>query len=266
MKSTLVRWGGTALMIAALAGCGGGGGGTAATTAAPGGTGAAPATAAASITAATAVAANDTATTPTAAFAVVQSAGVPPVTINSPPKVNFTVISDGAVVSDLATNTNESARFIIAKLVPGIPATGTTGTGTLDQWQSYTSKTVTPVTGYGPGGKAVLASATQPTTDSGGTLVYNSAGYYTYTFGTDIKDPPKTNGVVYDPNATHRIAIQLSYVNKAGNTVLVNPYFDFTIDANGNAVAVTDPTKDRKMVDITSCNQCHEKLALHGGG
>jgi OmcA/MtrC family decaheme c-type cytochrome len=60
--------------------------------------------------------------------------------------------------------------------------------------------------------------------------------------------------------------VQLSYVNAAGETVKVNPYFDFTIDANGKSVAVTDPTKTRKMTDVSSCNSCHEKLALHGGG
>ena len=185
-------------------------------------------------------------------------------TINSPPKVNFTVISDGAVVTGL---TASNVSVIIAKLVPGT-------NGTPDQWQSYTSKTETATATVGPGGKPVLASATQATTDPKQTdatllaaqLTYNSAGYYTYTFSTDIKDPTKTNGVVYDPTAIHRVAIQLSYTNKAGNTVLVNPYFDFTIDANGNAVAVTDTSKGHKAVDITSCNQCHEKLAVHGGG
>ena len=114
----------------------------------------------------------------------------------------------------------------------------------------------------------VLASAMQATTDPStpGQLVYNSDGYYTYTFSTDITDPSQTNGVVYEPGKTHRIAIQLSYTNAAGETVLVNPYFDFTIDASGNSVPVTDPTKTRKMTDISSCNGCHEKLALHGGG
>jgi len=247
------------LLAGALAGCGGGGG-TAAST--PGGSGTTPTTpttpagAAASITAAAATPANDTGTTPTAAFAVVQAAGVPAVTINSPPVVNFTVISDGAVVKGLTTS---NARFIIAKLVPGT-------NGSPDQWVSYVNKTVTSLAGFGPGATPtpVLASATQPTTDSGGTLVYNDAGYYTYTFGTDVK--ANTGATAFDPNATSRVAIQLSYTNAAGQTVLVNPYFDFTIDASGNSVPVTDASKDHKVVDITSCNQCHDKLALHGGG
>ena len=91
----------------------------------------------------------------------------------------------------------------------------------------------------------------QATTDSKQTdpalaaaqLVFNPDGYYTYTFKTDIKNPTKTNGVTFEPSRTHRVAIQLSYKNAAGETVLVNPYFDFTVDANGNSVPVTDPAK-----------------------
>lgn len=264
MKSTLVRIGATALMITALAGCGGGGsdspppGPAAPTVETPSGT------VGSAISTAAALATNDTATNSSASFAVLQNAGVPAVTVNSPPKVNFTVFSDGAVKQGLAI-TNVS--FILAKLVPGTA-------GNPDQWVSYTYRTETAAATVGPGGKPVLASAKQATTDPKQTdpallasqLVFNSAGYYTYTFSTDIKDPAKTNGVTFEPNRTHRIAIQLSYVNKAGATIRANPNFDFTIDASGNAIAVTDASKTRKVVDIATCNGCHNKLALHGGG
>jgi len=253
MKSTLVRWGIVALMIGTVAGCGGGGGGGDAV--APAGGGAAATT---SIATAAALAANDTATNPTGAFTVVQNAGIAPVVVNSPPKANFTVLSDGAVVTGL---TISNVSFIIAKLVPGT-------NGAPDQWVSYIYRTETATAGVGPGGSPALATATQAATDTKAAtqLVYNSAGYYTYTFSTDIKDPTKTNGVVFEPSRTHRVAIQLSYTNKAGETVRVNPYFDFTIDANGNAVAVTDASKTRKVADITTCNECHSALAFHGGG
>ena len=119
--------------------------------------------------------------------------------------------------------------------------------------------------GSGTGGAPILATAVQATTDTSAAnrLVYNPDGYYTYTFSKDI-----TTGVApynYQPSLTHRVAIQLSYKNAAGETVLVNPYFDFTL-VNGKSVAVTDPSKTRKMTDVSSCNGCHEKLALHGGG
>ncbi len=72
--------------------------------------------------------------------------------------------------------------------------------------------------------------------------------------------------MVFEPDRTHRVVIQLSYKNAAGETVLVNPYVDFTVDAAGKSVFVTDPSKTRKMADVSSCNGCHDKLALHGGG
>lgn len=237
------------MMLAAMAGCGGdGGGGTAA-----------PALPANQVIAtASAIAANDTAFNTSASFTVLQNAGVPVVTVNNPPVVNFTVFSDGAVKTGL---TIADMSFAIAKLVPGI-------NGEPDQWVNYIYRKETATAGVGPGGTPVLATAMQATTDAkqASQLAYNPDGYYTYTFKTDVKDPAQTNGVVFEPSRTHRVAIQLSYKNAAGETVRVNPYIDFTIDANGKSVLVTDPAKTRKMTDVSSCNSCHEKLALHGGG
>ena len=265
MKLSLFRWGMALLASLAIAGCGGGGGGGGGTAAAPDpSTGTAVNTA---ITTASALSVNDTSINPSGPFTVLQGAGVPVVTINSPPKVNFTVFSDGAVKTGLTIN---DVRFAIAKLVPG-------SNGNPDEWVSYVSTTKTGVAGKGPGGNPVFTSEVlQATTDSklsleanealgdAGQFVYNPDGYYTYTFKTDIKDLTKTAGVAYEPTLTHRIAIQLSYKNAAGATVLVNPYYDFTI-VDGKSVPVS-ASQTRKMTDVASCNSCHEKLALHGGG
>jgi OmcA/MtrC family decaheme c-type cytochrome len=265
MKQSLIRWGTAGLIALAAAGCGGGGGG--------GGQPAPSAAVLGAIASASLVAANDTAINSSAPFTVVQAAGIAAVTINSPPKVNFAVFSDGAVKTDLKI-TNVS--FAIAKLVPGTNSNP-------DEWRNYIYRTESTATapnnvGSGTGGTPALASAKQATTDGkmsdaellaaqlSAQLIYNAGGYYTYTFKTDIKDTTKTNGVVFEPGLTHRVAIQLSYKNAAGEDVKVNPYFDFTIDASGKSVPVTDPTKTRKMTDVSSCNGCHEKLALHGGG
>jgi OmcA/MtrC family decaheme c-type cytochrome len=243
--------------VGVLAGCGGSGGSTSG--------GSTPSTSVKdSIAAAGALATNDTATNPSAPFTVVQTAGLPAVVVSGPPKVNFAVFSDGQTKADL-TMTNLS--FAIAKLVPG-------SSGNPDQWVNYIYRKETATAGVGPGGVPALASAWQATTDGKQTdpaqlaaqLVYNPDGYYTYTFKTDITQLAQTNNVVFEPTRTHRVAIQLSYKNAAGATVLVNPYFDFTIDANGNSVPVSDSTKTRKMVDVASCNNCHDKLSLHGGG
>ncbi len=260
MKHLLVRWGTSCLVAVAMAGCGGGGG-TSPDASQPAASSSAVAGA---LVAASAVAANDTATNNSAPFTAVQAAGITPVTITGAPKVNFAVFSDGKLKTDLVI-TNVS--FAIAKLIPAV-------NGNPDQWVNYIYRKEIATPGVGPGGVPALASAMQATTDVKQTdtallaaqLVYNPDGYYTYTFKTDITKVALTNGVVFEPNRTHRVAIQLSYVNAAGATVLVNPYFDFTVDAAGKSVAVTDPSKTRKMTDVTSCNSCHEKLALHGGG
>lgn len=261
MKHSLARWGVVGVLVAAVAGCGGG---------ASNGQSApepqVPVIAANSvIAAASALPANDTAINSAAPFTVAQSAGLTAVSVNSTPKVNFVVFSDGAVKADLKI---ANVSVAIAKLVPGT-------NGDPDQWVNYIYRKETAAAGVGPGGvKVPAATAMQATTDGKQTdpallaaqLVYNAEGYYTYTFKTDIKNLTQTNGVVFEPNRTHRVAIQLSYRNAAGATVLVNPYIDFTLDANSKSVLVTDPAKTRKMTDVASCNSCHEKLALHGGG
>jgi OmcA/MtrC family decaheme c-type cytochrome len=252
MKRSVMSWGSALAVVLALAGCGGGSSKSDPVVVPPPPT----ATLAEKIAAAAANAANDAATSTTAPFMVLQDAGVPAVTVQSPPVVNFAVFSDGKVVQGLTTS---NARLIIAKLVP--PADGNP-----HRWESYITRVETATAGVGPGGTPVLASAVQATTDSGGTLEYKADGYYSYTFKTDIKDVAATRGVVFEPSMTHRVAIQLSYDNAAGERVLVNPYLDFTIDASGNSVPVTDPAQTFKMTDVASCNSCHEKLALHGGG
>jgi OmcA/MtrC family decaheme c-type cytochrome len=274
MKRFLVRSGAATLaaLAVALSGCGGGGGGTPDTTT-PGG-GGSPAPVPPAISAAAALPANDTAVNPSAALAVVQTAGVPAVTISSPPKVNFTVFSDGKVNPSVTLG---SVSFAIAKLVPGT-------NGNPDQWVSYVYRTRAAATAsasatYTPAVRATLstpkyATATQAYLDpkqtdptlAAGQLVFNPDGYYTYTFTTNIKDPTKTNGVVFEPGRTHRIAIQLAYTNAAGATVYVNPTFDFTVDASGNSVPVTNASQTRKVVDVATCNNCHQKLVHHGNG
>jgi OmcA/MtrC family decaheme c-type cytochrome len=255
MKLSFVRYGLAALAALALVSCGGGGGGGIADN--PG----TPQTVQQALASAAAQPANDSATNSSAPFTVLQGAGVPAVAINSAPKVNFTVFSDGAVKQGL-TLTNMS--LLIAKLIPGT-------NGNPDRWENYIYRIETAAAGVGPGGQPALATAQQATTDAKpatavGQLVFNPDGYYTYTFSTDITNPANTRGVVYEPNRTHRVAIQLAYTNGAGETIRVNPYFDFTIGADGKSVPVTDPALTRKMTDVSSCNSCHDKLGLHGGG
>jgi OmcA/MtrC family decaheme c-type cytochrome len=238
---SIMRWGAIALVAGALTACGGDDSDDGGTTPPPPSTG---------VT--VDLSAGDTASNPNAAFTAISGTSL--VTVNSPPKVRFTVIDNGAVKTGLTTS---NVSFIIAKLEPGV-------SGNPDQFHSYTYRKQTGTTG--PSGTPVLAEAWQATTDpklSPAQLEFDSAtGIYTYTFSTDITDPTKTNGVVYEPGKVHRVAIQLSYTDSDGKTVRVDPHYDFTLDGNGNSV----PATARKMADTNNCNSCHNQLALHGGG
>lgn len=261
MKSILVRWGAVALMIGTLAACGGGGSSDT-TAAAP------PAVVVPPVVVAPAVAVpTGTAPVTFTALTAAQIAALTPavtvgtVTIASPPTVTF-AISDGAttnngIIGIGATSTSGSLtylRFALAKLVPG-------ANGSPSKWVSYI------VTGTTAG------TAQRPSTDNTGTLVDNKNGTYTYTFARDItkvKDEVAAmtmtganvaadlGDLTYDATLTHRLAIQLS----GGDIVNhVNAIYDF-IPATGKTVAATDT--QRQVVAIASCNECHEKLTLHG--
>lgn len=117
MRSAFVRFGVASLFVFGLAACGGGGGGD---DAAPPASGSVKDM----IAAAASDPANDTSANSSAPFLVLQNAGVPAVVVNSPPKVNFTVFSDRAVLPTLMLS---NMSFVIAKLVPG-------QNGEIDQW------------------------------------------------------------------------------------------------------------------------------------
>ena len=129
---------------------------------------------------------------------------------------------------------------------------------------------------------------TDPTHPVVGSLE-ESSGVYTYRFAIDVTTPllmanavdqrnvslgrVANNGnlAVKDGATLHRVALQLCYVDPlTQQAVKVNPYVDFTLDGAGKGVINTDthgvPSALRKVVDRASCNECHQNLALHGGG
>ncbi|MBI5908814.1 MAG: OmcA/MtrC family decaheme c-type cytochrome [Betaproteobacteria bacterium] len=306
------------MLAVALAGCGGGGGGGDTTAAAPPAAAPPPAAAAPVVTAPTGAApVTLTAATPAATFAALTPA-VPDVSVSiaSPPKVTFSltdgagnaIIGFGAQSKDLGCVRAGTAAtsylvvpcypnlaFSLAKYVPGTPVTGTS-TRTPGKWVSYIVTTVPTA--------SAAATATRPSSDNNGTLVDNKNGTYTYTFYRDItkiKDQVAAmtltganvaadlGDLTYDPNALHRLTIQISGsapgtgTNTAdGVTVTtavpmknpMNVIYDF-IPATGKAVAPTDTTVNQRIiVDKASCNECHGKLggipgtdsqSFHGG-
>ncbi len=282
--SALVRWGAAALMVGTLAACGGGGDEAPAAAPAAGG-GAAPSVAAPTGTAPVTL----TATTPAATFAALTPA-VPAVSVSiaSPPKVTFSLTdgSGNAIIGFGSTSKSATATvasypnlaFSLAKLVPGT-------NGSPSKWVSYIVTSVPTTT--------TAATGQRPGTDNTGTLVDNKNGTYTYTFYRDItkvKDEiaamtltapnaaADLGDLTYEPNLTHRLTIQISGnapgtgTNTANGVQVttgvpmtnpVNAIYDF-IPATGKAVATTDT--QRQVVAIANCNECHEKLAFHGGG
>lgn len=173
--------------------------------------------------------------------------------------------------------------FAIAKWVPEDAATKAPS-----KWVSYivTSMPATKASD----GSAVPMAPTRPTTDNTGTLVDNGDGTYRYTFyrniaqtqafldgfafsGTKVK--ADLGNVTYEPNLTHRITIQFSGAARGtgsntptGATVAeavnlenpINVVYDF-VPATGAASPAV-----REIGHIGKCNECHDKLAFHGGG
>ena len=320
---SIMRLGAVALMAAALTACGGGGGGG-------GGGGNPPPPPVTGGVALNAVNNNgtgpiaDTSNTnigpqgsvvapsgAAAAFSALDNANWHAVTVNSPPIIRFTVVSNGQFVTTL---TKSSVRFAMNQLVTSRPAKVTDSGSVPDQWVPFVYHSVTsaaavaafPVPADAKDWQATTESPTgdlstpacQGLTDATGVgtgcLVYDSTNhFYTFYMRSDVKKvltptalgttlgtaaaatpagaPTSAAdgdvGTLWNPAATHRVAIQMSFTDSDGNTQLVNPWYDFTIDAaTGNSVPVTDLTKDHIVVNIASCNTCHSKLAMHGGG
>jgi OmcA/MtrC family decaheme c-type cytochrome len=195
---------------------------------------------------------------PTAPFSASLPDGVAAVTVSSPAVVNF-VLTDtaGRVVTGLQ---GSNLRVALAKLVPGSPGVvGVEGTGEADEWVSYIYRTKSG---------SAITDGVQATYESGtaGTLSYHEAGYYSYAMATDIVNATRPEGTdpIWDPAATHRVAIQLELRDQDDNRILFNPHFDFRFDG-GASVALTDPAQTHRVADEASCNECHNQLIAHGG-
>jgi len=163
------------------------------------------------------------------------------VNINNGVTVEFSVIDEeGLPFVDLT-----GARFTLVKLIPSM-------NGDSSYWQSYVNR-VESANGIGPG----TTDTIQATTDSNGTLSNNGDGTYSYVFATDPTQVTSPIEVSYQPELTHRIALQGS----GEDIPAVNATYTWRPSDGATEDIIT-----RDIVDLANCNQCHDKLAFHGGG
>ena len=102
----------------------------------------------------------------------------------------------------------------------------------------------------------VSSSSGNPGFDSGGTFatIDPQVGVSTYTFKTKLP-------AGYSAGETHTVGAQVDRPNPDadGPTLHANPIFDF-VPSGAPVVMVREP------VTTNECNQCHNPLAIHGGG
>jgi len=96
-------------------------------------------------------------------------------------------------------------------------------------------------------------SAVQATSDSGGTYTELESGVYTYKFGTVLPED-------YDANVTHTLGVYARRDLREWDLdrYVTNELEHFIPSGSGTAMP-------REMVTTTTCNGCHDPLAIHGG-
>lgn len=95
-------------------------------------------------------------------------------------------------------------------------------------------------------------TAVQPTFDSGGEVTDLGNGQYSYRFSTVLED--------FDPTLTHVVGGQIEVRDPETRDQITNTNPLFTFRPDGGEVM------PRLLSSTETCNQCHNPLAIHGGG
>jgi OmcA/MtrC family decaheme c-type cytochrome len=105
-----------------------------------------------------------------------------------------------------------------------------------------------------------LPSAIQANTETGttGTLLELGNGKYRYTYKVNLATVTTPIAVSFVPSLTHRVGFELRLSGSAAVLAPDNPFKDLV--PNGSA------GNGNKLIAATkNCNDCHERLELHGG-
>ncbi len=165
--------------------------------------------------------------------------------VSSPPVVDFTLAT--ATGTPLFGLDPSAVTFTFVKLLPS-------ASGEPVRWQSYIN--AFEEARDGTPSPNLLEKALQAVRDGGGELVDNRDGSYTYTFATDVTNVTDPVAVPYQPSLTHRVGLEIR-IDDAINPD--NPTLDFVPD--GGAGSGT-----KNIAATETCNVCHERLEIHGGG
>ena len=208
------------------------------------------------------------------------------VSVNSPPTLEFVLTVNS--VQTVAGLTTSHARFSLARLV------GNAGDAAGEHWESYIERDEDPVCRSAadvsssqndcttftaetdpagildsdlkvsdPLALGKVAKA-QATTENNGTLTALDDGVWRYVFNTDIGDAATLNEV-------HRACIQFS-LNAAVDNLCVDFVPALLADSASAAMGSSlspmfyDTHSARLIATEATCNTCHDKLAIHGGG
>jgi OmcA/MtrC family decaheme c-type cytochrome len=174
------------------------------------------------------------------------------------PGLNFTIVSaniaqDGTISVDYKVTDPKGLPLDTAGIT-------TPGAVSVSFVAAYIPKGQTPFYSYTTRVQTspiTKVSATQASSDSGGTTKQLGDGEYVYTFKTKAVGQ---NGAAWDPTATHRIGIYGS--RNLTEFDLGTNYDSATMDfipAGGKV------TSTRDVIRTASCNKCHDALSFHGG-
>jgi OmcA/MtrC family decaheme c-type cytochrome len=158
-----------------------------------------------------------------------------------------TIASDGTVTAQYTLTDPKGLGLDSAGVyTPGTVSTSFVAAYLPNGQSQYTAYTTRAASG------PVVSSTNQPGSDSGGAVTALGNGAYQYVF--------KTKASGFDPTATQTIGIYGSRNLTAYGLATYYASTTFNFVPNGSKV-----THTRDVIETSSCNQCHEQLAAHGG-